>query len=329
MREVLNTPIKDTGGAYTNLAQIGVTIQKDGTMAVDTAKLNTAIEKNPTDVASLFATLGRPSDPLLTFSTAGSNTKAGSYPVRITQVATQGSFAGCEDYDSLIIKRGKNDELDVTIDGVNAAITLSEGEYTVAGLAAEVQSKINGDNTMAKAGASVSVSHDQFGYIITSNSFGSKSSVDISGEGLRNIFGEAPVVTQGADVAGTINGAAANGTGKTLTSTEGAALGLKVTVGGGNTGERGKVNYSQGYAQNLNTLLTAMLAKDGPLQSRQNGINTSIKDITSHRETLQQRLPLQEARYRKQYSTLETTLSNMSKTSSYLSQQLSSLPRPY
>lgn len=329
MREVLNTPIKDTGGAYTNLAQIGVTIQKDGTMAVDTVKLNAAIEKNPTDVASLFATLGRPSDPLLTFSTAGSNTKAGSYPVKITQVATQGSFAGCEDYDSLIIKRGKNDALDVTIDGVNAAITLSEGEYTVAGLAAEVQSKINGDNTMAKAGASVSVSHDQFGYIITSNSFGSKSSVDISGEGLRNIFGEAPVVTQGADVAGTINGAAASGTGKTLTSTEGAALGLKVTVGGGNAGERGKVNYSQGYAQNLNTLLTAMLAKEGPLQSRQNGINTSIKDITSHRETLQQRLPLQEARYRKQYSTLETTLSNMSKTSSYLSQQLSSLPRPY
>jgi len=203
------------------------------------------------------------------------------------------------------------------------------GEYTVAGLAAEVQSKINGDNTLVKAGVSVSVSHDQFGYIITSNSFGSKSSVDISGEGLRNMFGEAPVVTQGADVAGTINGAAASGAGKTLTSTEGAALGLKVTVGGGNAGERGQINYSQGYAQNLNTLLTAMLAKDGPLQSRQNGINTSIKDITSHRETLQQRLPLQEARYKKQYSTLETTLSNMSKTSNYLSQQLSSLPRPY
>ena len=329
MREILNTPIKNTGGAYTNLAQVGVTIQKDGTMAVDTSKLNAAIEKNPNDVASLFAIIGNPSDPLLTFSTAGSATKAGSYPVSISKLATQGSFAGCEDYDSLIIKRGKNDELNVTIDGVSAAITLSEGEYTVEGLAAEVQSKINGAPTLAKAGVSASVNHDQFGYIITSNSFGSKSSVDVEGEGMRNLLGESPVVTQGADVAGLINGTAASGSGKTLTSTDGAALGLKVTVGGGNVGERGKISYSQGYAHTLNNLITAILAKDGQLESRKAGINSTIKDISTHRDTLQQRLPLQEARYKKQYSTLETTLSNMSKTSNYLTQQLSNLPRPY
>jgi len=329
MRQILNTPITNTGGAYTNLAQIGITIQKDGTMAVDTSKLNAAIDKNPNDVASLFATVGNPSDPLLSFSTAGSSTKAGTYPVHITKLATQGSFAGCEDYDSLIIKRGKNDELNVTVDGVNAAINLAEGEYTVAGLAAEVQSKINGAGTLAKAGVSVTVSHDQYGYIITSNSFGSKSSVDVTGEGLRNLLGESPVVTQGEDVAGTINGSAASGSGKTLTATEGAALGIKVTVAGGNTGGRGQINYSQGYAQNLNNLLTAILAKDGQLESRKNGINNSIKDISTHRDTLQQRLPLQEARYKKQYSNLETMLSNMSKTSNYLSQQLSNLPRPY
>jgi flagellar hook-associated protein 2 len=329
MRAILNAPISNTGGAYSNLAQIGVTIQKDGTMAVDTSKLNAAIDKNSSDVASLFATIGKPTDPMLAFSTAGTSTKAGAYPVNISKLATQGSFAGCEDYDSLVIKRGKNDEMNVTVDGVSAEITLAEGQYTVAGLAAEVQSKINGASTLVKAGVSVSVSHDQFGYVITSNSYGSKSSVDITGSGVRNMLGESPVVTQGEDVTGTINASAASGSGKTLTATDGAALGLKVTVNGGNVGERGKVSYSQGYAYTLNNLITAVLAKDGQLESRKTGINSSIKDIVNHRDTLQQRLPLQEARYKKQYSTLETMLSNMGKTSSYLSQQLNNLPRPY
>ena len=76
-------------------------------------------------------------------------------------------------------------------------------------------------------------------------------------------------------------------------------------------------------------MITSVLAKDGQLESRKKGINNSIKDVASHRDTIQQRLPLQEARFRKQYSTLETTLSNMSKTSNYLNQQLSNLPRPY
>lgn len=329
IKAILNEPISNTGGAYTNLSQIGVTIQKDGTMSVDTSKLNAAIDKNSKDVASLFATIGNPSDPQLTFSAADNSTKAGSYPVNISKLATQGSFAGCEDVDSLIIIRGKNDEMNVMVDGVSASITLSEGEYTVAGLAAEVQSKINGASTLSKAGVSVSVSHDQFGYVITSNSYGSKSSVDISGEGVRNLLGESPVVTRGADVVGTINGSAARGAGKTLTSTDGLALGIKVVVDGGNVGERGKISYSQGYAHTLNNLITAVLAKDGQLESRKAGINNSIKDVENHRNTLQQRLPLQEARYKKQYSSLETMLSNMGKTSSYLSQQLSNLPRPY
>ena len=133
----------------------------------------------------------------------------------------------------------------------------------------------------------------------------------------------------GADVEGTINGAPASGSGQSLTATSGGAEGVKILIDGGSTGERGKINYSQGYAIKLNSLLTAVLASDGPLQSRKNGINASIKDVDDHRDKIQQRLPLQEARYRRQYSTLETMLSNMSKTSSYLSQQLSNLPRPY
>ena len=329
IRTILNTPVTNTGGAYSTLSQIGVTIQKDGTMAVDTSKLNAALEKNPADVASLFVTLGKPSDPLVSFKTADNATKAGSYPVNVSQLATHGSFAGCEDVESLNIVNGKNNELNVTVDGVNAAITLTPGKYTEDSLAAEVQTKINSAPVLASAGVSVSVIHDQYGYVITSNSFGSKSGVDIAGNGAWNLLGDDPICTLGQDVAGAISGSTANGSGQTLTASHGAAIGLKVTITGGALGERGKVNYSQGYAHSLNNLATAVLAKDGQVETRKTGINSSIKDVANRRETVQQRLPLQEARYRRQYSTLETMLSNMGKTSSYLSQQLSNLPRPY
>lgn len=329
MRAILNAPVSNTGGSLTTLSQIGITIQKDGTMALDTSKLSAAIEKDPYDVASLFTTVGRSSDPMVSYSSAANSTDAGSFPINVTKLATQGSLGGCEEIESRIIEAGENDQLNVSVDGKSVSIKLGAGTYTFDSLANEIQSKINGAEKLAEAKISVSVKHDQYGMIMTSNTYGSKSSVEVSGSGALNLFGETPVRTNGTDVAGTINGTPANGSGQTLTSKDGIASGIKILINGGSTGERGKVNYSQGYAHKLNNLLTAVLAKDGQLESRKNGINSSIKDIGNRRDTLEQRLPLQEARFRKQYSTLETTLSNMNKTSSYLTQQLSSLPRPY
>jgi flagellar hook-associated protein 2 len=326
---VLNTPITNTGGSLTTLSQIGISIQRDGNMEVDTAKLNAAINKSPADVASLFTTVGKSSDPHITYNSADLKTNSGSYPLNVTKLATHGSLGGCEEIESRIIEEGDNDQLNVSVNGVTASVTLAPGTYTFDSLANEIQAKINGASKLTESGNTVSVKHDEFGMIITSNAYGSKSKVDISGSGALNLFGKTPVRVIGTDVMGTINGAPAIGSGQNLTAASGGAEGVKILIDGGSTGERGKINYSQGYAYKLNNLLTAVLASDGPLQSRKNGINASIKDVDNHRDKIEQRLPQQEARYRRQYSTLETMLSNMSKTSSYLSQQLSNLPRPY
>lgn len=323
MRSILNTPISNTGGSLTTLSQIGIVIQKDGSMTLDAGKLEKAVETNATEVARLFTTVGQTTDSMISYSSAAAGTDAGDYPVNITGLATQASLGGCEEIETLVIEAGENDELNVAVDGVNADITIAPGEYSYDGLASEIQSKING------AGRSVTVKHDQYGYLITSNLFGSKSSVEVSGSAALNIFGKTPVTIAGKDVEGTINGTPAEGSGKTLTSKDGVASGVKIEVQGGMLGERGKLNYSQGYAHLLNNFITSVLAKDGQLESKKNGLNSSIKDVSRRRATVEQRLPLQEARFRKQYSNLETSLSNMSKTSNYLNQQLANLPRPY
>ncbi len=56
LRSVLNTPEADMPvKAPTMLAAIGVSMQKDGTMAIDSKKLDAALNNNLRDVAQLFA----------------------------------------------------------------------------------------------------------------------------------------------------------------------------------------------------------------------------------------------------------------------------------
>lgn len=54
--QILNTPIAGADGSTTPayLAQVGVVVQKDGTLSLDSAVLNTAITKSPKIVANIF-----------------------------------------------------------------------------------------------------------------------------------------------------------------------------------------------------------------------------------------------------------------------------------
>ncbi len=60
---VLNTPAAGVSTTYSYLAGIGVSIQKDGTMALDSSQLTTALNTDPNGVAKLFT------DPTQGFAT--------------------------------------------------------------------------------------------------------------------------------------------------------------------------------------------------------------------------------------------------------------------
>lgn len=82
----------------------------------------------------------------------------------------------------------------------------------------------------------------------------------------------------------------------------------------------------------LNRLGSAMYAKigdmtstDGLLSSKTESLNTMIDSYNDQKERLQIRLDAVEARYRAQFSSLDTLLSSMQTTSSYLTQQLAQL----
>lgn len=52
---VLNTPVSGASSTYSYLAQIGVTIQSDGTLSLDTSTLDTALSTDPSGTANLLA----------------------------------------------------------------------------------------------------------------------------------------------------------------------------------------------------------------------------------------------------------------------------------
>lgn len=328
LRKMMASPISDPSGSLTTLSQVGISIDKTGTMSVDSTKLSAAMSKSLNDVAALFSSFGSSTDSLVKYSASTSATKPGSYAVYLTTLATQGKVAGSNVVGATIIDNS-NKDLSLTVDGVTASVSLATGSYTADTLITQVQSAINSASSLSTAGIAVSVTLDVTGkMVITSNKYGSTSKVSISGSGVATLMGTA-TATDGADVQGTIGGIAGTGSGQFLTGAAGSsAEGLKLEITGGVEGAaRGTLTFSRGYAHQLNGLVDGFLGTDGVISGRTDGLKRTIKDIGKQNETLNARLADIEARYRKQFTALDTLIGKMNTTSTYLTQQLAQISK--
>ena len=75
-----------------------------------------------------------------------------------------------------------------------------------------------------------------------------------------------------------------------ITGAVGTAVeGLSLKILGNATGDLGTVSFTRGLASPLNALITGLLADDGLVDARLDGLKSSITDITNQRETLELR----------------------------------------
>ncbi len=327
INRILTSSVTALSGALTSLSDVGISFQEDGTLGLDSAKLQSAISDHYNDISGIFVAQGKPSDSLLQYVSATDKTEPGQYAINITTLATQGNTLGSA-AAGLTITADSNDVINLTVDDTSGSITLAAGTYASASaLATEVQAKINGLSAFSDAGVSVIVSESAGVLTITSSGYGSNSKVSISGgNGAENLMGATQTDTVGVNVAGTINGAASTGFGQFLTvGTGNIAEGLRIQVTGGATGARGTIAYSEGYAFQLEALTTEILSSTGTIESRTKGINESIDDLADQRGTINTRLLDIEARYRKQFGALDILLSNFQASSDFLTQQLAAL----
>lgn len=332
LKAVLNSAVAAVGGKFDTLSDIGVAFQKDGTLAVDSTKLQKAIDSNYNDIADVFAVLGRPSDSAVKFEASAAATKPGKYDVEVTQLASRALYTGNAITGGDVVVDANNDNLALKIDGVKTGtLKLTRQTYTVAELAKEMQTQINGDSALRAAGVTVKVEYDATNkkFQITSNRYGSASTVEVTSVDTNtkaDMGIEVKAGTAGADVAGTINGHEAAGAGQYLTAAAGSpAEGLKLLIEAGAVGARGSVNFSQGYGDQLNKASDNLLASTGMIAGRTGGIDRSIKEIDKTREMLNARLMSIESRYRAQFNALDRVISGMTSTSTYLAQQLAQI----
>ena len=325
---ILSSPLSTPAGSFTTLSQIGVSRQTNGSLAIDSTKLNTALTTQFDDVAGLFAALGKSTDSMVNFKSTNASTVPGTYAVSVSALGSQGNAVGKVNLNSSSTTIEKNTSIKATVDGVTASVALTPGTYSVTQLAAMVQTAINSTSAFSTAGKSVSTTVDNNGALrINSNAFGAASNVTLEsgvGTSVSDFMGRA-VSTAGTDVSGMIEGVPATGAGQLLTSTAGKSTGLQVQIAGGPLGERGTVNFTQGYAHKLNDYVNLALGNNGVLTGRMNGLSTSVRGLGKERDTINSRLVTVEDRYRRQYTKLDATLSKMNETSTYLSQQLSKL----
>jgi flagellar hook-associated protein 2 len=329
LRRMITDTVSGAGELKT-LSDIGISTERDGTLKLDSGRLTDAIKTDPQGVASLFARNGRTSDSLINYVSTGSQGAAGEYPIVLSQMGSQASFTG-NAVNSLVID-ANNNTFALNVDGIQSGtITLTQGTYDSAtALADELQAQINSDGVLQTNEVSVSVGYDADSnqFKLTSNKYGGESSLEftsVASQMAATLGFTVGAGIPGTDVMGTIGAVPATGVGQRLTGS-GSTAGIALDVLGGVVGPRGTVSYSEGIAARLDDLLENMLNDEGPLETRTDSLNNQVEDIEESRESLDRRLEMVEARYRREFTAMDAIIGELSATGNQLSQQLASIP---
>ncbi len=337
MRSLLSSVIPGLENASVRtLVDVGIETSKDtGLLEFNRSTFLEALKDNPDDVVALFAEDGRTTDSQVEFVTKSINTVPGTYDIEITQLATQGTIAGNVDVSAGPDLTAGTNTFKISVDGVESNdITLNAIDYADGdALVAELQSKINADTTLSGAGVSVVVGLDGSNQLtFTSTSYGSSSEVNFTSVDA-NLIADIGIDvvaslpgTPGVDVAGTINGQTATGSGQQLSlSGSDDATGIVLNITGGSTGSRGSVTFIEGIGDRFVDLVTGYIGVDGILTSRTDGLNAQLLEISEERVALDLRIETLTERLVKQFTSADILINRLNSTADFIGQQLSAL----
>ena len=131
----------------------------------------------------------------------------------------------------------------------------------------------------------------------------------------------------GTNVAGTINGETATGSGQNLigdsgnTNTDG--LSLKITYSSTVPASLGTLKLTLGVAELMEKKLDNMIvAIDGYVTYRQTGLQSTIDNLETQIETLEERLEKEREKLTNQYVAMEQAISKIQSMSNWLTNQL-------
>jgi flagellar hook-associated protein 2 len=333
-----NQIVQSIKNQFTNLGvtgQVGLDFGRTGEISLDETKLRASLSENFTAVAALFLGngtdrgSGSATDRRVSYSSKTSATQSGTYAVEINGLAEQATAVGNQAINTLT----SDETLTISYGSANATVNLLQ-EDTLS----TVLGKIN--SAFSSQGIAVTASDDGTGRIkIATNNYGSTESITVvsdryDAEGSTG-FGLTPIVANGTDIAGTIGGNAATGSGRTLTGTNGLPEeGLNLSISQTTTGSYGSVTIAsdakgvegQSILYNLFHALDGITDPlSGPITNAKSGLTSNISSINDQISEYEARLEVRKAMLTTQFNQADQALRLMSVTQASLSSQLSGL----
>ncbi|WP_299205322.1 flagellar filament capping protein FliD [uncultured Amphritea sp.] len=322
---------------FNALTNVGIRTKLDGTLEIDTEDFNAAIKDNFDQVAAIFApqTSSTSSGVDVVIGSYASKTVAGTYSGSVTTAPSKGSVVSDAVFAAFDTTAPAGDyTFAVTVDGTTSeALTLSGSFTTVEEFRAELQSLINNDASISAGKAFVDVVIDNNQIQIQSRQYGSTSKVAIDSAGTEFTsatgLSSASVSTIGVDAAGTINGAAAFGSGEVLLpQIDSDPYGLNLTVSEGMSGDF-SFTFSRGFAGELSLLIDSFLSTTGVIKSREDSINSQLGSIVDDQESLDRKMTIKSDRLTQQYLAMEQIIASFNATADSLTGLTDRLPFTY
>jgi|WetSurMetagenome_2_1015567.scaffolds.fasta_scaffold26504_4 flagellar hook-associated protein 2 len=321
--------------AFGVAGRIGLEFNRDGSLTLNESELQEALADNFTGVAAIFLGDGTPSggttatDSRVSFDSKTAATQNGTYSIQVDTLAQQASLVGAQMLSALTA----DETLTITSGSTSAVVSLLQNDSLSA-----VLSKIN--SALSAQGMAVNATDDGTGKIkITTNEYGSSQNLTVvsSGYGTEGTsgFGLTPATSTGVDIAGTINGHNAVGSGLMLTGAAGQPEeGLSLRIAQTTIGNYGSVTVasdtqgSEGASVLMNLFSTLKGIKDplsGPIQSATDGLNRNITALKDNITNYQERMEIRRGILTQAYNQADQALRMMSVSQAQLSSLISSL----
>lgn len=325
------------------LTAMGISVGDNGRLIVNEARLSDVLNGRvegvtEADVRKLFALDGSSTNTGISFVLGSNRTKASTtpYEVDITQAARRASITADSPFAALTSIDGSNDTLSLTVDGQAIELKLSHGDYSRQALADAFEQLANEHPDMAGRRVRFGIEgSDRLS--VTSMAYGSNSTVKIDGGTALDDLGlTAGQTDTGSDVVGRfiVNGEieSAVGRGRTLSGESGNAntadLQVLVTLSAAQVqaGAEGEVTVTRGVASRLDQLLNRMLdVESGKFRTVGKRYDDAIQNLQTSIDRQNAVAEQQKQRLIDQFVALESAMSQLQSTSTYLNGQLASL----
>lgn len=263
-------------------------------------------------------------------TTRGGASFTGTYTISSATSDTVGEFLSQIETEfgnnvtAAIDSNGKISITDNTAGDSQISLTLTEsaGSLDFGTVAVSTTGRNSMDIIASSSGNNLVITHNQFG---STNGF----TISYVGGGTDNTsqLGVTAQAYAGTNVAGTINGETATGSGQNLigdsgnTNTDG--LSLKITYSSTVPASLGTLKLTLGVAELMEKKLDNMIDTiDGYVTYRQTGLQSTIDNLETQIETLEERLEKEREKLTNQYIAMEQAISKIQSMSNWLTNQL-------